>query len=104
MAAVDIVPLSNPFAVKQTLSGTPNTQQEFKIKGSHRRVEIQFVGAAGVVIFNGGTDGAVIGSEIAYPIAADATFFYDVPNAQGDHSIWLASGTASTVCFIVVGD
>tara|TARA_Y100001963_G_scaffold51733_1_gene72354 strand:- start:1377 stop:1694 length:318 start_codon:yes stop_codon:yes gene_type:complete len=102
MAVITTDALNLPNHKKVTLSGTPNTQQEFSISGKAERVEVQFVGAAGVVIFNGGTDGAVISSEVAYPVPADSSFWWDLPRSKQTHSIWVASGSASTVCHVII--
>ena len=102
MAAITITPTANPFSVKHTLSATPNTQQEFKIPGSARRVEVYFETNAGKVIWAGGTDAAVISTEAAYPITADVGYYWDLPQAQQTHSVWLASGTGSTVVHVAV--
>ena len=102
MAAIDTDAVELPNHKKVTLSGTPNTMQEFLIPGKCERVEIQFVGAAGLVIFNDGTDAAVISSEIAYPVPADSSFWYEIGRGKQKHSIWVASGSASTVCHVIV--
>jgi|TARA_R110000824_G_scaffold192620_2_gene374860 hypothetical protein len=105
MAAISMVSDTYPNHKKATLSGTINTQQEFTIPGSASRVEVQFVGAAGVVVFNGGTDAAVISSEVAYPIPQDSAMFWDLQKSKRQHTIHLASGTGSTVVHcIVYGD
>ena len=102
MAAIDTDALNLPNHKKVTLSSTPNTMQEFSITGKATRVEIQFVAADGVIVFNGGTDGSVISSEVAYPIPKDSSFWYDLPRSKQTHSIWVASGTGSTVCHVIV--
>ena len=102
MAAIQTDAANMPNHKKVTLSGTVNQQQEFVISGKAERVEIQFVGNDGVVIFNGGTDGAVISAETAYPIPKDSSFWYDLPRSKQSHSIWVASGTAATVCHVIV--
>ena len=102
MAAIATEAAHLPNHKKITLSGTPNTQQEISITGKATRVELQFVGADGVLIFNGGTDGAVVSSEVAYPIPKDSSFWYDLSRSKQTHSIWVASGSASTVCHVIV--
>ena len=102
MAAIQTDAANMPNHKKVTLSGTVNQQQEIVISGKTERVEIQFVGADGVVIFNGGTDGAVITTETAYPIPKDSSFWYDLPRSKQSYSIWVASGTGSTVCHVIV--
>jgi len=102
MAAIDTDALNLPNHKKVTLSSTPNTMQEFSITGKATRVEVQFVTNDGVIVFNGGTDGNVISSEVAYPIPKDSSFWYDLPRSKQTHSIWVASGTGSTVCHVIV--
>lgn len=102
MAAISMVSDAYPNHKKATLSGTPNTQQAFTIPGSANRVEIQFVTNDGVIIFNGGSDSAVISSEVAYPIPGDSSFFYDIEKNKREHTITVASGTASTVVHVIV--
>tara|TARA_R100000655_G_scaffold15606_1_gene34558 strand:- start:77 stop:394 length:318 start_codon:yes stop_codon:yes gene_type:complete len=102
MAAISMVSDAYPNHKKATLSSTINTQQAFTIPGSATRVEIQFVTNPGVVIFNGGTDGAVISSEVAYPIPEDSAFFYDIEKNKREHTITVASGVASTVVHVIV--
>ena len=102
MAAIDMTSNAYPSHKKATLSGTPNTQQAFTIPSSATRVECQFVGNDGVYVFNGGTDGAVISSEVAYPVPADSSFFYDIEKSKGQHTITVASGTGSTVVHLIV--
>lgn len=102
MAAIDTAGATYPNNKKVTLSGTPNTMQEFQIPGDSERVEIQFVGASGLVVFQGGSDSATISSQVAYPVPADSSFWYQLPRSKQDHSVWVASGSASTVCHIVI--
>ena len=102
MAAVSMVSDTYPNHKKATLNGTPNTQQEFTIPGSASKVEVQFVGADGVVIFNGGTDAAVITSEVAYPVPQDSAMWWELQRSKREHSIHLASGTGSTVVHVIV--
>jgi len=104
MAAVTIVPISNPFLLKQTLSATPNTQQELVIPGSARRVEITFRQHDGVLIYSGGTDGAVISTEATMSITKEKPYYWDLPQSPQSHSIWIASGTASVVVDVVVSE
>ena len=104
MAVIDTDATELPNHKKVTLSGTPNTMQEFSIPGKAERVEIQFEGATvtGKVVFNGGTDGAVISSEAAYPVPGDSSFYYGLGRSKQKHSIWIASDTASTVAHVIV--
>ena len=102
MAAIDTDALNLPNHKKVTLSSTPNTMQEFSITGKATRVEIQFVAADGVIIFNSGTDGNLVSTESTYPIPKDSSFWYDLPRSKQTHSIWVASGTGSTVCHVIV--
>tara|TARA_Y100000593_G_scaffold24690_1_gene49269 strand:- start:405 stop:731 length:327 start_codon:yes stop_codon:yes gene_type:complete len=105
MAVIDTDATELPNHKKVTLSGTPNTMQEFSIPGKAERVEIQFEGATvtGKVVFNGGTDGAVIsGGVIAYPVPGDSSFYYGLGRSKQKHSIWIASDTASTVAHVIV--
>lgn len=105
MAAIDTDAAQLPNHKKVTLSGTPNTMQEFSIPGKAEKVEIQFEGATvtGKIVFNGGTDGAVIsGDVIAYPVPGNSSFFYGLGRSKQTHSIWIASDTASTVAHVII--
>tara|TARA_R100001082_G_scaffold109889_1_gene88195 strand:- start:744 stop:1067 length:324 start_codon:yes stop_codon:yes gene_type:complete len=98
MAVVNVeVGASTVGDAQVTLSGTPNTMQEIKINGSALMCEVVFITNDGVVIHNGGTDAAVIGSEKTWPVTADQAYWWPIPKSATDHSIWVASGTASTV-------
>ena len=102
MAALSLSSNVFPFNTSATLSGTINTMQELEVPARARRVEIVFTTNAGVIVTQGGTDATVITTEKTFPIPADSAWFYDIPRAKGDHSIWVASGTASTVCSVLV--
>jgi len=102
MAAISMVSDAYPSHKKVTLSSTPQTQQAVTIPGSASRVEIQFVTADGSVVFNGGTDAAVLSSEVAYPIPADSSFWWDIEKNKREHTITVASGTGSTVVHVIV--
>ena len=102
MAAITISSINLPNNAKTTLSGTPNTMQEYVIPSNAEAIEVQFISHPGVVVFSAGTDGAVISSQIGYPVAKDTSFFWNLPRSKGQHSVWLASGTGSTVVHIVV--
>tara|TARA_R100001443_G_scaffold73666_2_gene81549 strand:- start:72 stop:395 length:324 start_codon:yes stop_codon:yes gene_type:complete len=104
MAAIDTDAAQLPNHKKVTLSSTPMTMQEFSIPGKAERVEIQFEGATvtGQIVFNGGTDGAVISSELAYPVPGDSSFFYGLGRSKQTHSIWIAADTASTVAHVII--
>jgi len=104
MAVIDTEATELPNHKTVTLSSTPNTMQEISIPGKAQKVEIQFVGATvtGKVVFNDGTDGAVISSQPAYPVPGNSSFFYGLSRAKDKHSIWIASDTASTVAHIIV--
>jgi hypothetical protein len=98
MAVVNVeVGASTVGRAEVTLSGTPNTMQEIKINGSALMCEVVFVSNDGVVIHNGGTDAAVVSTEKTFPVSADQGYFWPIPKAASDHSIWVASGTGSTV-------
>lgn len=100
MAAITV--LAADVVKKTTLSGTPNTMQEFVIPGSARRVQIESVTNSCLLIYTGGTDAAVISSEVTRTIAADNPFWYPLPASKQTHSIWVASGTASTVITVEI--
>ena len=102
MAAISMVSDAYPSHKKATLSSTPNTQQAVTIPGSATRVELQFVGADGVVVFNDGTDAAVLNNEVAYPVPANSSFWWDIEKNKREHTITVASGTGSTVVHVIV--
>lgn len=83
-----------------TLSSTPNTMQEIVIPGNARMCEVHFTSHPGKVIHNGGTDGAVISSELDWTVEKDSAYYWPIPRSAGAHSIWVASGTGSVVCRI----
>ena len=87
---------------KATLSATPNTMQEFIVPGSARRVQIESTTNSCTLIYTGGTDAAVVSAEVTRTIAADSPFWYPLPASKQTHSIWLASGTASTVVTVEI--
>tara|TARA_Y100001972_G_C7438190_1_gene225087 strand:- start:209 stop:532 length:324 start_codon:yes stop_codon:yes gene_type:complete len=102
MAVVNVeVGASGVGQAQVTLSGTPNTMQEIKINGSALMCEIVFLSNEGFLIHSGGTDGAVISTEIKKTIKADQEFFWPIGKSASDHSIWVASSTASTVVHVL---
>ena len=100
MAAITV--LAADVVKKTTLSATPNTMQEFIIPGSARRVQIESATNSCLLIYASGTDAAVISSEVTRTIAADNPFWYPLPASKQTHSIWIASGTASTVVTVEI--
>tara|TARA_R100001594_G_scaffold145710_1_gene196212 strand:- start:619 stop:936 length:318 start_codon:yes stop_codon:yes gene_type:complete len=102
MAAITIAALTGVHNSKVTLSGTPNTMQEIQVPSNTRMIEVYFVDAAGVVVHNGGTDAAVISSETGFPVGANISYYWNVPASRKAHSIWVASGSASTVCHFAI--
>jgi hypothetical protein len=105
MAAVSLIANAYPTCVNVTLSGTPNTMQELSVGANARRVEIVFTTNAGKIV-TAGTDAAVISSEATFPVPADSAWYYDIPRSKGDHSLFVASATGSTVvsCIVTDGD
>jgi len=103
MPAVSMLTNSYPHVKNVTLSGTPDTMQEIQIGANARRVEIVFTAAAGKVL-SSGTDATVITTEESFPVPADSAWYYDIPRSAGSHSVFLASGSASTVASIIVTD
>lgn len=98
MAAVSVaVGASTVGDAQVTLSATPNTMQEIVINGSALMCELVFVTNDGVVVHNGGTDATVISTEKTWEVDAGAAYYWGIPKSASDHSIWVASGTGSTV-------
>ena len=105
MAAIDLSSVNAyPHTHRATLSGTPNTMQEVQIGSRCTQVQVLFETNSGVVVTQGGADTVVISGEHYITIPADSLYFHDLPKSKGAHSLWLASGTASTSVTIQVGE
>ena len=104
MAAIDLTQTNEyPHTVRTQLSGTPNTQQEYILPAACTQVQIIAEVNSMRVITQGGTDAAVISTEAFLEVPAGSLYFHDIARARGAHSIWIASGTASTVISLQVG-
>jgi hypothetical protein len=104
MAAIDLSTVNAyPHTHRAGLSATPDTMQEVAIPAAATQVQIIFETNAGKVITQGGTDATVISTEHYLTIPANSLYFHDIAKAQGEHSIWVASGTASTNFSIQIG-
>ena len=105
MAAIDLSSVNAyPHTHRATLSGTPNTMQEVQIGSRCTQVQVLFETNSGIVVTQGGTDAAVISGEHYITIPADSLYFHDLPKSKMDHSLWVASGTTSTMVSIQVGE
>lgn len=96
-----------PFETKRiTLSGTPDNVTQVTVPSWAKKVSVQFITNAGKISHTG-TDAAAIGSDYI-TIAADTLAEVSISNREhdasnyGGFSLYLASGTASTVAEVAI--
>jgi hypothetical protein len=93
-----------PDIKRITLSGTPDNATEVVIPASAKTATIRFETNAGKLAFNG-TDAAAIDSGYIV-VTADATHQFSLTDgiavSKGVGSFFIASGTASTVCSVML--
>jgi hypothetical protein len=105
MAAIDLTSVNAfPHTHRVALSGTINTQQAFTIPARATQIQILFEVNAGKVITNGGADGVVLSTEHYIEIPAGSLYYHDLPRSKGEHTITVASATASTVVSLQIGE
>lgn len=104
MAAIDLSSVNvYPHTHRVTLSGTPDTMQAFTIGAACTQVQVISEANSCKIVTQGGADATVITTEHYLEVPAGSLYYHDLPRSKGTHTLWIASGTASTVVSVQVG-